>query len=106
MLVVTGSRTEVIAQFVMASTEPGGRSGAFKAVHRPVSAFQAAVILFQSVVSVAAGAMAYLVAQLGLDRARVTVVAIGCDPLWRHAGTACAERKNAFAAFHIAMFAE
>ena len=74
----------VVAQFVVSSTEPGGRSGALEPAHRPVSTFQAAVVLFQSVISVAAGAMAHLLAQLSPDRPRVAVMAIGGDALWRH----------------------
>jgi hypothetical protein len=64
VLVVTGSRTEVVAQLVVSSTEPGGRSGAFETAHGPISALQAAVILFQSIVSMAAGVVAHLLARL------------------------------------------
>jgi hypothetical protein len=50
-----GLRTEVVAQFVVTSTEPGRRSGALETAHGPGSAFEAAVLLFQSIVPVAAG---------------------------------------------------
>src|SRR3954466_6304533 len=39
VLVVAGARTEKVAQLIVSPAEPGGRSGAFEAPHRPVSAF-------------------------------------------------------------------
>jgi hypothetical protein len=85
VLVVMGSRAKVVAEVVVSSTEPGGRSGALEAAHGPVSAFQAAVVLFQSNVPVAADAVTHVLAQSGPDRARQAVVAIGRDPVWCHA---------------------
>src|SRR5919199_1121412 len=58
VLVVTGSKAKVVAQLVVSSTEPGGRSGTLEPAHRSVSAFQAAVVLFQSIVLVSAGPIA------------------------------------------------
>jgi hypothetical protein len=65
VLGVAGARTEVVAHFVIAATEPRGRPGALEAAHRPVSAFQASMILFQSVVPVAAGAVAHFLTLCG-----------------------------------------
>jgi hypothetical protein len=86
VLVVLGSRAKVVAEFVVSSTEAGGRSGTLEAAHGPVSAFQAAVVLFQSVISVAAGAMTHLLAELGSDRSRVAVVPIRRNPVRRDTG--------------------
>src|SRR6201996_2639180 len=87
VLGVTGSEAEVVAQLVIPATEPRGRSGALEAAHRPISAFQPAMVLFQAVVAVAAGPVAHFLAQLGPDRTRIAVVAIGGAPLRRHTGT-------------------
>src|SRR5690349_15105536 len=57
--------------------------GTFETTHGPEPAFDAAVILFKPVVQVAAGAVPHLLAQLGPDRARIAVVAIRRDPVWR-----------------------
>src|SRR3954452_18429076 len=46
VLVGAGTRAEEVAQFVIATTEPGGRPGALETPHRPVSAFDAPVVLF------------------------------------------------------------
>ena len=86
VLVVMESRTEMVAQFVVSSTEPRGGSGTLKAAHRPVSAFQATMVLFQSIVFVAAGPMANILAQLSPDRLRIAVMAIGGNPLGYDAG--------------------
>jgi hypothetical protein len=64
VLVVTGAGAEKVTEFVVTSTEPGGRLGTPEAAHRSVAAFDAPVVLFQSVIEVAAGSMADILAQL------------------------------------------
>jgi hypothetical protein len=51
------SGTEEVTQFIVASTEPVRRSWALEPTHRLVSTFDATVILLQSIVQVAAGAV-------------------------------------------------
>src|SRR5215218_572722 len=81
VLVVAGAGAEEVAELVVSPAEPGGRSGAFETPHGPVAALETAVILFQPVVLVAAGPVPHTPAQLGPDRPRVAVVAIGRDPV-------------------------
>src|SRR5215210_2246334 len=67
-----------------------GRTGrpiwALEAPHGPVAAFDAAAILLQPVVQVGAGPVPHTLAQLGPDRPRIAVVAVGRDPVRVHAG--------------------
>src|SRR3954468_8373825 len=86
VLVRAGTETEKVAELVVAAAEPGGRSRALEAPHRPVSAFDAPVVLLQSVVLVAAGPVPPPAAQPGPDRPGVAVVAVGRDPVGRHPG--------------------
>ena len=44
MLIAATARTAVVAEFVVPSTEPRRRFRALEAAHRPVTAFQAAVV--------------------------------------------------------------
>jgi hypothetical protein len=57
ILVVAGAGPEVVAKLVIASTEPLGGSEALEASHTSNTAFHAAMILFQSVILVRAGAV-------------------------------------------------
>ena len=50
MLVVAGAEAEEVAEFVMASTEALGRHEALEAAHASDAAFDAAVVLLQSIV--------------------------------------------------------
>ena len=77
-LVVTWMRMEEVAAFIVASTEPGRRPGTFEPAHGLVSAFDAAVILLQPVVEVAAGPMAPVSAQLLPATSRRLVLAREC----------------------------
>src|SRR3954454_578567 len=86
VLVRTGTEAEEVPEFVVTSAEPGGRSRALEAAHRPVAAFDAPVVLLQPVVQVAAGPVPNPPAQLGADPPRVAVVAVGRDPVRRHPG--------------------
>jgi hypothetical protein len=44
MLMLAGAGAEKVAKLIMTPTEPGGRSGAFEAPHRSVSAFDSPMI--------------------------------------------------------------
>src|SRR3954468_18871001 len=81
ILMGTGAGTKEVAQFIVASTEPLSRSWALEPTHRLVSTFDATVILLQSIVEVAAGAMLHAFTQLRPDRAGIAVVAIRGHPL-------------------------
>src|SRR4051794_41533087 len=83
---MAGARAEEVAQFIVGSTEPGGRSGALEAPRGPVAAFDAAVILLQPVVQITTASVPHALAQLGADRPGVAVVAVGRDPVRCHAG--------------------
>jgi hypothetical protein len=78
-LVVTGARAEVVAKLVIASTEPLGGSDALEAPHTSNAAFNAAMILFKSVVFVSAGAVDNAPAKRRADRPRVRAVAVHGD---------------------------
>ena len=90
-----GAGTEEVTQFIVASTEPVSRSWAFEPTHGLVSTFDATVILLQSIVQVAAGAVLHAFTQLRPDRPRVAVVVTrsGITSV-----TVLADWKNAFAA--------
>ena len=70
MLMGTGAGPQEVAQFIVAPTEPLSRSWALEPTYRLVSTFDAAVILFQSIVEVAAGAVLHAFTQLGPDGTR------------------------------------
>ena len=55
VLVGAGAEAEEVAELIVASAEPGGRSRALEAPHGSVSAFDAPVVLLQPIVQVAAG---------------------------------------------------
>ena len=71
MLMRPGARTEEVTQFIIASTEPARRSWTLEPTHRLISTFDAAVILLQSIVEVAAGAVLHAFAQRRPDRTRI-----------------------------------
>ena len=48
-LVVAGAEAEEVAELVVTSAEPGGRSGALEALHEPVAALEAPVVLLQPI---------------------------------------------------------
>ena len=81
-----GAGTEEVTQFIVASTEPVSRSWALEPTHRLVSTFDATVILLQSIVQVAAGAVLHAFTQLGPDRTRIAVVAIRGYPVGSNVG--------------------
>ena len=71
ILMVAGAEAEEVAELIVAAAEPGSRSRALEAPHGAVSAFDAAVVLLQPVVQVAAGPVPHSAAQPGPDRPRV-----------------------------------
>ncbi len=70
VLVRAGAEAEEVAELIVAAAEPGGRSRALEAPHRPASAFDAPMVLLYSIVQVAAGAVPHPAAQLALRIAR------------------------------------
>jgi hypothetical protein len=86
LLMGTRAGTKEITQFLVASTEPLSRSRALEPTHWLVSTFDAAVILLQSIVEIAAGAVLHGFTQLGPDRARIAVVAIRGHPVRSNLG--------------------
>jgi hypothetical protein len=70
MLVMAGARAKEAAEFVVAPTEALGGGEALEAAHASDAAFDAAVVLLQAIVFVAAGAMGNPPAQRGADRPR------------------------------------
>jgi hypothetical protein len=68
LLIGSGAGTDEVTQFVVGATEVSSRSGALEPTHRTVSAFDAAMILLQSVVEILAVAMPHTFAQRGPDR--------------------------------------
>ena len=52
MLAVASAGAKVVAQFIVASTEPCGRAEALEAAHTSNATFDAAMILLQSVIPV------------------------------------------------------
>ena len=85
MLAVASAGAKVVAQFIVASTEPCGRAEALEAAHTSNATFDAAMILLQSVIPEAAGAVLHVAAQRRADRPRVGAVAVRGDPIGRHA---------------------
>ncbi len=81
MLMGTGAGTKQVTGFIVASTEAVSRWWALEPTHRLVSTFDAAVILFQALVEVAAGAVLYGFTQPRPDRAWIAVVAIRGPPV-------------------------
>ena len=98
MLVMARPGSEEVAQLVVSSAEPSRGSWALEPAHGPVSALDATVILLNPIVHVLTGPMSNPLAQLGADRARVAVVAVGRDPVRRDTRHRLADRKNALAA--------
>lgn len=78
-LVMTRTGTEKVAEFIVASTEPGRRPSTLEPAHRLISSFDATVILIQPVVETTARAMAHVSAQFSSDRPRIAVVPVGRD---------------------------
>src|SRR3954470_13403213 len=64
------------------------------------------MILFQSIIQITAGAMAYRPAQLAADRTRVAVVAVGRNPIWGDAGHALGGAEERPGGLHVPMLAE
>src|SRR5215213_8337666 len=106
MSVMAGAEAEEVAELIVAAAEPGGRSRALEALHGPVSAFDAPMVLLQLIVQVAAGPVPHTTAQLGPDRPRVAVVAVGRDPVRRHAGHRLRGAEERLRRRHVAMLAE
>ena len=106
MLMRTGAGTEEVAQFIVAATEPVSRSWALEPTHRLVATFDATVILLQSIVEIAAGAMAHRLAQRRADRTGVAVVAIRGHPVRAEVGDGLGGLKERHGGGHVAVLTE
>ena len=105
-LVVTWTGMEEIAEFIVASTEPCRGPGTLESAHGLVSAFDATVILLQSVVEIAARAMAYVTAQFSSDRPRIAVVSVGRDAGRGDAGDCLGRAEERLGGGHVACLAQ
>src|SRR3954463_5702612 len=106
MLVGAGPGAEEVAQLVVSSAEPSRRSRALEPAHGPVSALDAPVILLDPIVHVLAGPVSNPLAQLGPDRARIAVVAVGRDPVRRGTGDPLRGPEERPRGGHVAALAE
>src|SRR3954465_7646625 len=112
MSVMAGAEAEEVAELIVAAAEPGGRSRALEALHGPVSAFGALVVLLDPVVEPAAAAVAgeapELTTPLHLaQRAGIALEAVGHDLPWV-AGVLAAKRlaEETFGGLLVALGAE
>jgi hypothetical protein len=78
--------------------EFASRSWALEPTHRAIAAFDAAMILLQSVIEILVVAMPHTFAQGRPDRPWIAVVPIRGHPVGRNTGDILADSKNAFAA--------
>src|ERR1700744_1105848 len=93
-----GEGSENGSKLIKGNAKTGGGDGGPETLHRPISAFDAAVILFDRVVQVSTGPVVDSCSQLGFDRAGVAIMPIGRDRDGVTPVTALAGRKNAIAA--------
>ena len=98
MMMGAEAETEEVTQFVVASTEPPCRVRALEPAHGLVAAFDATVILLQSVVEITAVAVLHALAQRRADRTAIAVVTVGVTRSGVTPVTVLADRKNALAA--------
>jgi hypothetical protein len=106
LLIGSGAGTEKITQLVVGATEFAGRSWALEPAHRTIAAFDAAMILLQSVIEIPAVAMPHICAQDRPDRAGTAVVPIRGDPVGRDPGDHLGRLKERLRRSHVAMLAE
>ena len=106
MMMGAEAETEEVPQFVVASTEPPCRVRALEPAHWLVAAFDATMILLQSVVEVTAGAVLHVLPQRRTDRTRVAVVPVGGHPFRRDAGDCLGRSEERFRGNHVAVLAE
>src|ERR1700761_9431927 len=86
LLIGLGAGTEKVTQLVVGATDFPSRSWALEPAHRTVAAFDAAMILLQSIIEILAVAMPHPCAQGRPDRTRITVVPIRGHPIGRETG--------------------
>jgi hypothetical protein len=101
-----GAGTEEVTQFVVASTEPVSRSWALEPTHWLVSTFDATVILLQSIVEVAAGAVLYAFTQPRPDRTGIAIVAIRGHPVRDNISDGLGGLEECLRGVHVAVLAE
>src|ERR1700722_19324822 len=78
----------------------------FEAAHRSVSFLDPAMVLLDPIVQILIGPVFHALVQFGSDRARVTVVAIGCDPRGDDAGHRFGRSKERLRGRHVTRLAQ
>ena len=86
-LVVAATRTEKVAELVVAATEALCRRETLEPAHTSDAAFHAPMILLQPVILVGAGPVHDPPAERRADRPRVGTVTVGRDALGCHTGS-------------------
>ena len=84
MLALAGAKD--VTQLVVALAEPASGAWTLEPTHRPVAAFDAAMVLLQTIIQVAAGTVPHRLAQRRPNCPRVAVVPISGDPVRCDAG--------------------
>jgi hypothetical protein len=105
-LIGWGARTEKVAHLVVGTTEGASRSWALEPAHRTAVAFDAAMILLQSIVEILGVAMLYTCTQDRPDRTRITVVLIHGGTSGRGAGGHPGRLEERLRGRHVAVLAE
>src|ERR1700761_2971649 len=106
LLIGTGAGTEKVTQLVIGPAEFASRSSALEPAHRTVAAFDAAMILLQSVIEILVVAMPHTFAQGRPDRPWIAVVAIRGDAVGCDAGDHLGRLEERLRGGHVAMLAE
>jgi hypothetical protein len=101
LLIGPAAGTEKVTQ--LGAIEIASRSWTLKPAHRTVAAFDAAMILLQSVIEILAVAMAHTFAQGRPDRAGITIVPIRGDPVGRDAGDHLGPLEECLRGGHVAV---
>ena len=101
-----GSGAEEVAEFVVASTKSVSGAWALESAHRSIAAFDTTMLLLQSVIQVAVGAMPDGLAQRRPDRTRIAIMPIGGDPIRREAGHGLGGLEQRLGRRHVAVLAE
>src|SRR3984957_2056114 len=105
LLIGSGAGTEEVAQLVVGATEFASRSWALEPAHRTVAAFDAAMILLQSVIEILAIAMPDTGPQGRPDRTGITVMPICGHSVRRATGDHLGRLQERLRGGHIAALA-
>src|SRR3712207_6080362 len=103
---LAGGGAEGVAQPVVGAAEALGGGEALEAAHTSDAAFDAAVVPFQAIVLVAAGAMGNAPAERGADRPRVGAVPVRGDAVRGRAGGGPRRTEEGLRRRQVAVLAE